>query len=146
MRYSLEVPRPTSFRLPPSLLMRLDTEAARKGSTVTALVSSLLDEGLKAREFPGIIYRDGPAGRRAAIAGGPDVWELVRAVKQGRGAGEQRIRRIAEERGLPVRHLRLAVDYYAAYPDEIDERIAADELAASRLREQIDRRERLMSG
>jgi len=38
------------------------------------------------------------------------------------------------------------VDFYVAFPEEIDERIAADERAASQLRELIERRERLMSG
>lgn len=145
-RYNTPVLRPTSFRLPAELLSRLDAEAARTRTTVTALISSLLDEGLKARDFPGITYRDGPAGRRAAVAGGPDVWELVRAVKQGPGTGEQRLRSVAEELGLPLRHLRLAIEFYAVYPGEIDERIAADDQAAARLREQIDRRERLISG
>ncbi len=71
--------RPTSFRLSSELLARLEEEAARTGSTVTGLVSGLLDEGLKTRRFPGIVYRDGPAGRRARLVGGPDVWELYRA-------------------------------------------------------------------
>ena len=32
-------------------------------------------------EHPGIVFRDGPTRRRAAVAGGPDVWEIIRAVK-----------------------------------------------------------------
>jgi hypothetical protein len=28
-------------------------------------------------EHPGIAFRDGPSGRRAALAGGPDVWEAI---------------------------------------------------------------------
>jgi hypothetical protein len=137
---------PTSFRLSADLLTRLEHEAASSGSTVTALVSRLLDEGLKTRRFPGIVYRDGPAGRRAGLAHGPDVWELVRAVKHGEGEGEQRLRLVADELGIPPTQLRLAVDFYVAYPDEIDARIAEDERAASQMRELISRRERLMSG
>jgi len=138
--------RPTSFRLPAELLARLEEEATRTGSTVTGLVSGLLDEGLKTRRFPGIVYRDGPAGRRAGVVGGPDVWELVRAVKQGAGEGEQRLRQVADERGIPVWQLRLAIDFYVAFAEEIDDRIAADERAASQLHELIERRDRLMSG
>ncbi len=138
--------RPTSFRLSSELLARLEEEAARTGSTVTALVSRLLDEGLKTRRFPGIVYRDGPAGRRAGLVGGPDVWELVRAVKGSGGDGEQRLRQVSDELGIPLARLALAIDFYVAFPEEIDERIAADERAAAQVRELIERRDRLMSG
>jgi len=47
------VPRPTSFRLPDELLARLDEEASSRGTSVSSLVSSVLDEGLKTRHFPG---------------------------------------------------------------------------------------------
>ena len=145
LRYDRAMARPTSFRLPEDLLLRLEEEAANTGSTVTALVSGLLDEGLKTRRFPGIVYRDGPAGRRAGLVGGPDVWELVRVVKGSGGEGDQR-RQVADELGLPLAKLALAIDFYVAFPDEVDERVAADERAAARLRELIERRDRLMSG
>lgn len=132
--------------MPADLLARLEEEAANSGSTVTALVSGLLDEGLKTRRFPGIVHRDGPAGRRAGLVGGPDVWELVRAVKGSGGDGEQRLRQVADELGIPLARLALAIDFYVAFPEEIDERIAADERAVARLRELIERRDRLMSG
>jgi hypothetical protein len=146
LRYDGPVTRPTSFRLPSELLARLEEEAARTGSTVTALVSGLLDEGLKTRRFPGIVYRDGPAGRRAGLIGGPDVWELVRAVKGSRGDGEQRLGQVSDELGIPLAQLARAIDFYVAFPEEIDERIAADERAASQVRELVERRDRLLSG
>lgn len=138
--------RPTSFRLPAELLARLEEEAARTGATVTALVSGLLDEGLKTRRFPGIVYRGGPAGRRAGLVGGPDVWEVVRAVKGSGGDGKQRLRQLSDELGIPLVRLALAIDFYVAFPEEIDEWIAADERAAAEVRELIARRDRLMSG
>jgi len=33
-------------------------------------------------KYPGILLRDGPAGQRAALAGGPDVWEVIAARHQ----------------------------------------------------------------
>jgi len=140
------VTRPTSFRLPEDLLRRLDDEAATSGTSATVLVTTLLDEGLKTRRFPGVVYRDGPAGRRAALAGGADVWEIVRAVRSAPGKGEQKLRRVADDAGVDLRQVRLAVDFYTAFPDEVDTRIAADEEAAKRLRDLIDRREALLSG
>lgn len=47
---------------------------------------------------------------------------------------------------MPSSRVALAVDFYVAYPEEVEQRIAADEQAASRLRELIERRRRLISG
>lgn len=146
MRYSSVVPRPTSFRLPQELLERIDAEATATGTSVTALVVSLLDEGLRTRLFPGVVYRSGPAGRRAGLADGPDVWEIVRAVRRTPGKGEPRLEKVADEAGLSIKQVRLAINFYTAYPQEIDARIAADDVAADKIRDMIDRRERLLSG
>ncbi|HEY8827925.1 MAG TPA: hypothetical protein VIM17_09225 [Jatrophihabitantaceae bacterium] len=137
--------RPTSFRLPANLLDRLDDAAASSGTSATALVTAMLDEGLKTRRFPGVVYRDGPTGRRAALAGGPDVWEVVRAVTSSSGSGQQRMRAAAKQRDLTVDRIRLAIDFYASFPGEVDERIAADERAAARVREAASRREQLFA-
>ena len=135
--------RPTSFRFSDALQRRLDEEAAALGVSVSALVTTLLDEGLKTRRFPGVVFRDGPAGRRAGLAGGPDVWEVVRAVRDGAGKGDARIRRVARESGVAEGLVRLAVDFYAAFPDEVDARLVAEERAATHRRDTIARRERL---
>jgi hypothetical protein len=140
------VARPASFRLPEDLLSRIEEEAADRQTSVTALVSALLDEGLKTRRFPGIAYREGPSGRRAGVVGGPDVWELVTAIKHVPGRGEQRLRRLAKELGLSLQLLRVAIDFYAAYPNEIDDRIRANDRAADRLRKLVERRDQLLPG
>lgn len=136
---------PTSFRLPDALLEQLDEEAGATGTSVSSLVTTLLNEGINTRRFPGIIYRDGPTGRRAGLVAGPDVWEVVRAVKDSTGQGEKRLRAAAEASGLAVSQVRLAVDFYAAHPAEVDERIALDEREAVRVRRLITERERLLS-
>lgn len=135
--------RPTSFRLSSDLLARLEGEAAATGMTVSALVTALLEEGLRVWRFPGVVFRDGPAGRRAGILGGPDVWEVIRDVRSSPGRGEAKIRRVAADAGLTVPHVRLAVDYYAAFPTEIDARLALEERTAAELRDRVARRERL---
>jgi hypothetical protein len=126
------------------LLARLEQEASGTGMTVSALVTELLEEGLRVRRFPGVTFRDGPAGRRAGLVGGPDVWEVVRDVRATSGRGQAKIRRVAAAAGLSESQVRLAVDYYAAFPDEIDARLATEDRAAARLRELVTRRERLI--
>lgn len=137
--------RPTSFRLDEKLLERLDAESRAASMTTTSLVSSLLDEGLKTREFPGVVYRPGPTGRRAGLVGGPDVWEIIRDLRGWPGRGMERIERLAEELELPVSMVSLAADFYSAFPEEIDARIEANEQAAEQIRRQIEQRENLLS-
>jgi hypothetical protein len=127
------------------LVERIADEASERQTTVTALVSMLLDEGLKTRRFPGIVYREGPTGRRAGVAGGPDVWEIISALQSAPGRGEQKLTRVAEAHGVPAQQVRLALDFYAAHPAEIDERITANQRAAARLRKSIEHRDRLLS-
>ncbi len=75
-------------------------------------------------EHPGIIFRGGPTGRRAALAAGPDVWELMASLKGGEERGEGAISRAAELLNLTVAQVRTAIRYYGAFTDEIDRRIA----------------------
>ena len=68
---------------------------------------------------PGIIFRDGPAGRRPGLAGGPDIWEIAR-VWRGMAGGDEALAQLAKLTGLPLEHARSAVRYYSEYADEID--------------------------
>jgi hypothetical protein len=87
-------------------------------------------------ELPGIIFRSGPTGRRAGIAGGPDVWEIARDLKGvAREGATDPIEAVARISGLDRSIVELAASYYAAYPDDIDERIRMNEQAAERLRQ-----------
>ena len=52
---------------------------------------------------------------------------------------------LADEIDLPPARIRLAADFYAAHPDEVDRLIALDEAAARRARQLIERREQLLS-
>jgi hypothetical protein len=105
----------------------------------------VLLEGIKTRRFPGVVYRDGPTGRRAGLVNGPDVWEIVRDVSSTGGRGEKRLRTVAETAELPLSQVRLAVDFYTTFPDEVDARIESDQREAERVRELINRREQLLS-
>lgn len=78
------------------------------------------------REHPGIVFRDGPAGRRAGLVCGPDVWEVLRVLKDVRAAepglhGDALVAETAESQGLTRSQVRIALDYYGSYHEEIDE-------------------------
>ncbi len=74
-------------------------------------------------EHPGVVFRGGPTGRRAALAGGPDVWELMATLKQGKAGGDKAVAVVAKLLGLTEAQVRTGVRYYSDYPEEIDERI-----------------------
>lgn len=139
------MPRPTSFRLDDQLMKRLEIESEAASTSLTSLVSSLLDEGLKSRRFPGVVYRPGPTGRRAALVDGPDVWEVIRDLQRAPGRGMERVEHLARELGITVSLVTLATDFYCAFPEEIDARIEADERVAEQVRRQAERREALLS-
>ena len=102
-------------------------------------------------EHPGIVFRPGPTGRRAGLAGGPDVWEAVRAVKSGRASEPglpegDLLGLVAENTGTPVGWLRIAIRYWASYPDEIDAEIAAADAAEEAAEEAWRRERQLLAG
>ena len=104
------------------------------GLSLSAAANMLVDEGLRMMEHPGVLFRPGPTGRRAGLAAGPDVWEVVRAVRSARAAEpelseQELLAMLAENTGVPVRMIRAATGYWAAHPDEIDAEIAAADAA-----------------
>jgi len=124
--------RPFSIRMSARTLARLDSGAKRRGEAKARLAERLIEEGLRMEDHPGIIFRDGPAGRRAALAGGPDVWEIVETIRGTGLAGEQAIAAAAEWGSLSPAQVRMAVRYYADFREEVDERIAHNQAEADR--------------
>lgn len=118
-----------------AVLDRLERLSERLGQPRSRVAEQLIDEGIRLREFPGIVFRSGPTGRRAALADGPDVWEIVRGLKQARSGKGDPIELLLASSNLRKEQIRLAADYYSVYPDEVDARIREDEEAAARLRE-----------
>ncbi|MDR1807386.1 MAG: hypothetical protein LBR33_05655 [Propionibacteriaceae bacterium] len=121
---------PLSIRFDASVIERLRRWARSHTTTPSGLVQDLVDEGLRMRETPGIIFKPGPSGRRASLAGGPDVWEIMAAVKETPAEAGDKVASVAEEMGLPASLVDLALTYYSRYPAEIDREIADNELAA----------------
>lgn len=124
-----------SARFSAEVVEMLDARSERLGQSKARVAERLIEEGLRVEEFPGIVFRSGPTGRRAGIAGGPDVWEIVRDLKgvTKEDAGEP-IADVARVSGLDRTVVELAASYYAAYPDDVEERIRTNEQAAERLR------------
>ncbi len=122
---------PLSIRFDPGILDRLRRRAGRSpGATPSGLAQRLVDEGLRQGEFPGVVFRDGATGRRAALALGPDVWEVVRTLREVDERGEAAVDAAAELLALPPARVRLALRYYSTYEQEVDAEIAEADAAS----------------
>ena len=142
----------TPVRFDAGVAQRLSSfVAANPGMSLSSAANRLVDEALRVSEHPGIVFRPGPTGRRAGLAGGPDVWEAVRAIKSARAAEpelaeDDLLAMVGGNTGVPVRLLRIAIRYWASYPAEIDAEIAAADRAEELAEQAWQREQRLLAG
>lgn len=134
----------TSFRIGDTARARLASRAALEGSTATALLDQLIVEGIDQREYPGIIFRGPLHDRRAALAAGPDVWEIIGRLQELDGTEEQRIRLLTEESDLHPRLIRIALDYAADHASAVRERIDHNRAMAAQRRNAAQERDTLL--
>jgi hypothetical protein len=135
----------TSFRISDIARARLASRAAREGMTATALLDQLIIEGTDQLDYPGVIFRGTAHDRRAALAGGPDVWEVVARLQELAGSEELRIGLLSAESDLHPRLIRIALDYAAEHAGEIRERIARNRDMAERSSRMSQQRESLLA-
>ena len=114
-----------SLRIPHDIANTIKDMADAVDRDFSTVVNELLTEAVKIRRCPGILFVDGPSGRRAILAGtGLDVWEVIATYKS-------LDLDVAHLRGayhwLSEAQLRAALGYYAAYPDEIERQIARND-------------------
>ncbi len=81
-------------------------------------------------EHQGIFFADGPAGRRARLRRGPDVWEVITTLEANDGS----VRVAAEVLDIPESDIRDALAYYGDHPAEIDEWIRMNDEEALRVK------------
>jgi len=113
-----------SLRIRRETLRAIEQLGSETGLDFSATANQLLDEAVRMRRCPGIVFTNGPSGRRATVAGtGVDVWEII-ATYGHLGRSESRLRKAYDWLAEP--QLRAALAYYAQYPDEIDARLERD--------------------
>lgn len=113
---------PFSMRISKNMEELVEREARRTGRSKGAVVEGLAEEALRMRLFPGIAFRGTDWERRAWVIGTAfDVWQIVEAY-QDIGSVE----RMAEGAAASEHQIRLALDYYKQFSEEIDEAIGED--------------------
>lgn len=118
-------------------LARLERRARLIRVPKTVLADRYVEEGLAMDAYPGIVFRDGPSGRRPAVIGGPDVWEIIQVfIAEGRGSKET-----ADNLGVRRGLVDAALAYYADNQDAIDDWIEANQMMMDEAVASFDRQQ-----
>lgn len=109
---------------------RLKAASRRRRVAVSPLAEQLIEEGLRMADHPQVVFRDGPAGRRPVLVGGPEVADVVGAVVGGDVPVEERRARASDLLGIRPALVDAALAYYAEFTAEVDAELAARAEAA----------------
>lgn len=125
-----------SFRIPQELADAVAESAAnwRVGSE-SGVYRRVIEEWLRSQRHPEVRFVDGPAGRRAALVCGPDVWEAI-AIAKSFDFDEAAIAEAYP--WLSERRLGAARRYYEEFSDEIDAIIEENARIATALEEELE--------
>ena len=125
---------PVSVRLPESLLESIRTQARRTGKPISRLIREMLDMGLRMQRFPGIVFVEGPAGRRAHLAGtGLDVWEVIELLREYQSPSTLR----EHFPRLSPMAIGIAEAYANAYPEDISTFLALNARTPEQLKREL---------
>lgn len=106
-----------SIRIDKKTLSEVESLLQTKKETFSSLTSELIAESVKMRKCPGIVFVDGPAGRRARIEGtGIDVWEFISAYQE-LNNNLSALKKAFH--WLTDRQIMAAIGYAKTYPEEI---------------------------
>ena len=139
------MPPSTSFRISHSARTRLAARAVQEGRSATSLLDQLIVEGIDQLDHPGVVFRGPAQDRRAALAGGPDVWEVIARLQDLEGSEEHRIGVLSAESSLHPRFIRIALDYAAEHADDVRRRIEQNRAVASRSQTAAQQRQELLA-
>lgn len=134
--------KPYSLRLGPSTIRRLSEEAERLRVPARTLAQGLVEEGLRMRRHPGIVFVTRAAGGRyASLARRPrlKVSNVVETVRVSEDPDEA-----ADHLAVSRAEVDEALAYYAEFRDEIDAEIEREHAYVDREHRLWLERERLV--
>jgi len=125
---------PVSVRLHKSVLSPIRAKARASGKPVSRVIREMLESMLRMQRFPGIVFVEGPAGRRAHLAGtGLDVWEVIRLLREYQTAAKLR----EHFPRLSPQAIEIAKAYADAYPEEISTFVELNDQSPEALKEKL---------
>jgi len=113
-------PNVVSIRLNDKQMSRLKRLSRKFGKSPSETSVALIEESLRRLDFAGIDFRDSIVGRQAYVQGQSlAVWEVIEiAAQYGRD-----VVKTAKHLSWTPHLVQVALNYEAAYPDEIKDRI-----------------------
>jgi hypothetical protein len=118
------------MRISEDLYHRLEAQSRRGRETVSELARRLIEEGLRMEAHPGVVFRSGPMGRRAGLARGPDVWEVISVFPEWDESWDIRSSEELGATSVTAYDVWVSLRYYKDYSEEIDELIKMNDEAA----------------
>lgn len=118
-------------------MARLEQRAKLTNVPKTALADRYVEEGLAMDTYPGIVFRDGPSGRRPAVLGGPDVWEVIQTFL----AEDRDTQATSQNLNLRPGLVEAALAYYADNRDDIDQWLEANSIMMAEAAAAFDRQQ-----
>jgi len=82
-------------------------------------------------DHPGVVFKDGPTRRRAALGYGPDIWEVIKFLREVDKRGPAALDAAAEIFAIDTTRISAAISYYGDYQEEIDAEIAEADAASA---------------
>lgn len=123
----MSLPRPLCTRLSREAEAELERVFLEQEWSPSEGLREIVREWLAVRRFARIEFRETRAGRRAALRGGPEVWEVAAAAGPDRAMSAAVGQRFA---GTRTEALEEALAYAKAHPERIDPIIAREERLA----------------
>ena len=123
----MAIPQPICTRLPPSLADEIDAFLFEYGYGPSKGLRQIVLEWVVLNRFETLEFRGGAFGRRAAVRGGPEVWEVIFVSQQLPGREKDLFRHFGWLDRDAVLH---ALEYYSEFPDEIDDILVLNERIA----------------
>lgn len=125
---------PFSIRLSESTERYVVEEARLSGRSKSAVVQELTEEAARMRRFPGIAFRENLPGVRDAYLKGTalDIWQICEAYRD-----FDSIDAMVAGSDLNEPQIRVALAYWKAFPEEIDQAIADNNRPLEELQEML---------
>ncbi len=119
---------PISVRLNQETLKAAIELARRTSRPLGSIVSELVEEALRMRRHPGIVFSGPPGDREARVEGtGLEVWQVISVYRDCKEDVDQTLKILSH---LSARQVEAALSYYQSYPEEINRLIAENERPA----------------
>lgn len=109
-----------STRFPQWLRDAIDRQTP--GQRRSDALRQVVIEGVTTRDFPMVVWRDGPSGRRPGLRGGPDIEEIVAVANLYNK--DVSLADVAAEVGVSEQDVADALRFRVAYGEIMDDRLA----------------------